>query len=458
MNLNLLFAITHLYFWHPLEPIARNFCGAGHRVQLLLDRTRNKNFEHRFTLDQKKLDYEMGWMTSRRDAWQFFLPWVREYLNYLAYLKKRQPTSPLLIERWSSYLFPPVRWLMRFEQFNKILTADWMWRVLHRINAAAPPSRFIIRKIQKYRPGVVVAASAVLPFSKEIEYVKAAFYLGIPTIVIIPSWDNLTTKGTLQVLPDWLFVWNEKLADEAIRLHNVPEERIFCTGAPKFDPWFDMFPTLSRQAFCQEIGLRPDKPFFLYLCSSEFIAGDETAFIEQLAINLSLHLETRDITILVRPHPQNLGYWRNYQSKNANVILWPKDLLAMGTSEIRQDFYHSLYYSKGVLGINTSAFIEAAIVDKPCVSIASEQYELTQMGIPHFKHLLAADFLELPGNFNEAVVTITKILEGRDRKQSQRRAFVQSFIRPHGVDRPASEIMSRAILNVARGNPPGFNL
>jgi hypothetical protein len=130
----------------------------------------------------------------------------------------------------------------------------------------------------------------------------------------------------------------------------------------------------------------------------------------------------------------------------------------MGTSEIRQDFFHSIYYSLGVIGINTSAFIEAAIVDKPCVAIASDQFELTQLSIPHFKHLLDAGFLELPHDFEEAASTIARIVKGEDHKKNKRREFIHFFIRPHGLDRPAAEVIAMAILNVASGKPPYLNL
>jgi len=388
-----LFTFTHFYFWQPIEPIAREFCKAGNKVKLLIDKTRNKGFANRFVIERENSPYEMGWMIGRRDVWQFFLPYVREHINYLAYLRKRQPTSSLLVKRWSGYLFLPIRLLIRLNPFKRWLTSDWIWMILHRLASVAPPSRPIIRSLEKYKPSIVIAASAVMPYSKELEYLKAAQSLGIPTIIIIPSWDNLTTKGTLQIIPDWLFVWNRGQVEEATKLHNIPEERIFCTGAPKFDPWFNLRPTIDRRGFCQDVGIDPRKPYLLYICSSGFIAGDETQFVDKLATSLYQHPGLQNLTLLVRPHPQNLNHWEQYQPKNSNTIIWQKDLFVMGTSNVRQDFYHSLYYSTGVVGINTSAFIETAIVDKPCIAIASDQYELTQMGIPHFKHLLDACFL-----------------------------------------------------------------
>ena len=36
------------------------------------------------------------------------------------------------------------------------------------------------------------------------------------------SWDNLTSKGTVHVVPDVYIVWNEPLAQEAVELHDLP--------------------------------------------------------------------------------------------------------------------------------------------------------------------------------------------------------------------------------------------
>ena len=84
-------------------------------------------------------------------------------------------------------------------------------------------------------PDVVVASPYIFSLSREVEYVKAARSLGIPTVVVVLSWDNLTSKGTFHVLPDLTLVWNSALAEEAASLHDVPKEKLVVTGAPVFD-------------------------------------------------------------------------------------------------------------------------------------------------------------------------------------------------------------------------------
>ena len=64
-------------------------------------------------------------------------------------------------------------------------------------------------------------------------------------------------------------------------MHGAQPEQVVLTGAPVYDQWFARRPSTTREEFCASVGLAPDKPFLLYLCSSQFIAPDESVFIEQ---------------------------------------------------------------------------------------------------------------------------------------------------------------------------------
>src|SRR4030095_13968020 len=88
----------------------------------------------------------------------------------------------------------------------------------------------------------------------------------------VASWDNLTSKGLVRVLPDHVVVWNEAQKREATALHGVPADRVLVTGAQLFDRWFTMQPSRSREEFCRAAGLDPERPFLLYVGASLFIA------------------------------------------------------------------------------------------------------------------------------------------------------------------------------------------
>jgi hypothetical protein len=446
--MKILFCYTHVYIWFSIDAVARRLCDRGHAVSVLFDEDKNVRWSRRFLVDYKAAPYHVGLLMRRQGLWRKILVVTRELFNYRAYLTIRQPTSPVLVERWRKYLPKWLRSLVRYPMVKWLLCTDigsWGLRFLEKV---APPARAILQELDQFKPDAVIAAYTILEKAEEVEYVKAARSLGIPTAVAVPSWDNLTTKGTIQIMPDRMFVWNRTQVKEAVDLHGMTAEQVVCTGAPRYDPWFGMRSTASREAFCHQVGLRPEQQFLVYLCSSKFIAGDETTFIREFAEALGRQerLKPDRFALLVRPHPQNLEFWKDFSLPSGNVVVWPTDLNRItDQARVAQDFYHTLLYGIGVVGINTSAFIEAAIVDKPCIALGTERYHYTQLGIPHFQYLLDAGFLEVPRTLDETIQVIQGLVDGKDPRKEQRRQFVKDFVRPCGLETPASQVMADAI-------------
>ena len=120
----------------------------------------------------------------------------------------------------------------------------------------------------------------------------------------VASWDNLTGKGLIRVVPDRVLVWNNVQAEEAVAMHGIPRDRVVATGAPKFDEWFERRPSSSREELAR-VGLAPG-PYVLYACSSAFIAPDEVPFVARwLAAVRAPSPALGEVGVLVRPHPQN---------------------------------------------------------------------------------------------------------------------------------------------------------
>jgi hypothetical protein len=136
------------------------------------------------------------------------------------------------------------------------------------------------------------------------------------------------------------------------------------------------------------------------------------------------------------------------------VVVWPPEGELTDIAATQQNFFHSIFYSQVVVGVNTTAMIEAAVVDKPCVTILTERYQATQTGRGHFHHLLKADFLEVAHGFGESTEVIERILAGGDIKAGNRCKFVHEFVRPRGLDRSVASLFVR--LAVQAGRHEGF--
>ena len=436
------------------DTVIHHLCAAGHQVKILFDEEHGRvklNPEIQTNMDQEA-NLSRGEVVRRSDHWRRILYASRELRSYSSYLN-RPEQSAFYTDRWENYIAGFLKPVVRRSRVARKLVASCFSRsVMQGFEQLVPPDKKIIQVIQQFRPDVIVASPANLRFSEELDYIKAGKALHIPTAISVLSWDNLTTKGIFQVIPDVLLTWNQAQAEEAIQIHRVPSEQIVITGSPFFDKWIDGDRLqMDRQSFFRKVTLNPDQPYLLYLGSSKNIAEDETWQVKELLDCIRAHPDpqVRRIQILVRPHPSNVEICSAIQDEGVQV--WPKGRTMMGTVDFWQDFYNSMKYSFGTVGINTTGMIDAVINDRPGAAIMSERYRLTQMQSMHFCQLLKANVLEIAESAPACVEVLRDMLVGIDRKKAERSRFIHDFVRPHGLARPAGYYAALAITLAAQG-------
>jgi hypothetical protein len=322
------------------------------------------------------------------------------------------------------------------------------------LEAAIPTSRRIDRYIRKARPDVVLVSPVVKMGSNQVEFLKSARRLGIPAATCVASWDNLTSKGLLRLVPQRVFVWNEVQRREAVELHGMPASQVVATGAPRFDSWFEQRPSSSREAFAVRIGLEPARPIVVFLGSSPFVtrrADREVEFVRRWVESLraSDHELLPHVGILIRPHPTG-SHWQDVDlSEYENVVSWPPRPARPASDEARTDFYDSIAHSAAVVGINTTAMIEAAIAGKSVLTILDQKF--AQENTLHFHYLLAENggFLHVASSLAEHMNQLAAVLDGKDDQADRRAGFVESFIRPHGLERPVTPIFADEVEKLA---------
>ena len=225
--------------------------------------------------------------------------------------------------------------------------------------------------------------------SVESDYVRAAAELGVPTVLVVASWDNLTNKGLIRDVPTLTIVWNEMQVEEAVRLHKIPEERVIPVGAHSFDHWFSWEPSLNRKEFAKRMRLDPKRPLVLYLGLSYFIAGDETPFVREWLHRVREHPRLQDSAVILRPHPQNVVGWDVLDvDERGKTVVWPRAGEAPTSERQKTDYFDTLFHSSAMVGINTTALIEASILHRPVLTLVNETFQ-TQEGTLHFAYIAA---------------------------------------------------------------------
>ncbi len=378
----------------------------------------------------------------------------REIVNYGGYLKKENPisTAEFPKNRAEGKIPPKARRLLRFRIISKALFSRFGWYVMDLLEKIFRPDRDVTTMLARQKPDMVIASPYIFPHSEQIEYIKASNRMNIPTVVGVASWDNLTTKGLFQVEPNMVMVWNQAQVKELEQIHKIDPAKVITTGAPSLDIWFDMEPDLDSGQFRKSCGLAGSGPFITYLCSSKSITRTEDVFIENLSARLKARLGEASPSILVRPHPENMDIWRGRRIEGA--IVYPASYDEYYSREAKKVFFHSLYHCSCVVGLNTTAIIESAIVGKPIVSISDESFADTHTQSAHFNHLLCAGFMVMADGLDEAVDRIAEAVDGSDDRSEQRSRFVEDFVRPMGIERSSSAIMAGSLVAAASGESP----
>lgn len=409
----------------------------------------------------------------REDAWHRPAALVRRGRDYLRYLDPRYAAARSLRHRAFEKLLRtldarevPAGWSDRLCGMT-VREQARLRESLTLLEEGIPSDPALETQLRNERPDVLLLTPIVGLGHTQADLVKSARRLSVPTALLLFSWDNLSNKGALHVAPDHALVWNERQRRELIELHQYPGDRVTVTGAPRFDAFFRLAPGTSRGQFCELVGLDPGRPVILYLASSKLISEKEEVFVRRWIDEICRSEEPvlRTSQIVIRPHPVQKAHWHEAE---VTVVRWPRpskakagvsrldglDDVTVMTSRFQntdQVLFDCLYHSAVVVGLNTTAEIEAAIVGRPVCTVLDPVVADGQVGTLHFHYLLAdhGGFVRSATNFDEHRQHLAGALAGRyDPAEITR--FTREFVRPAGLERPVAPILARAIERIGR--------
>jgi hypothetical protein len=445
--LRILFSMRHLGSFRMYESVVRALASRGHEVHIVVDRAERLGW--RRGLDQLLADHpNVRWSWSvrhrRRLFWFEFSRVVRIWLDYLRYFDPSYDSTPILRKRAADLVPKPLVRATDAWPLGSNAGREMLRRLLRLAERALPRVREIDESLAQERPDVMLLTPLIYLGSPQVEMLRSAKALGIRTALCVGSWDHLSSKAFIREVPQRILVWNDTQRAEAVDLHRVPAERVVVTGAQCYDQWFGRQASRPYERFCRDVHLRPDRPFLLYVCSALFWGSPVEAeyvvsWIESLRRSESDAL--RSIGILIRPHPARTKEWEAIDlTRFDNVTLY-------GSSPIdhdsRNDYFDSLFHSRAVVGLNTSAFLEAAIVGRPVHALLPAEFHDNQEGTLHFHYLMTVGggLLRAARDFDTHHAQLLESLaHGADNRR-----FVEAFIRPLGLERPATETFADAV-------------
>ena len=444
--MNVLFFMRHPGHLRNYESTISELALRGHRVHVAFDGEKEGLAGQRSLVASfagtQEVTFGAAPLPTKAEEWTLVAWQLRAILDYLRYLEPPLDRALLLRSRAARAVPRPlVRGLASLGD-----SRDRVRRSLSALERAVAPRRSTLTYIAERNPDLVVATPLLDFGSPQLDYLRASKRLGIPTCFCVASWDNLTNKGLLHELPTCMTVWNEDQRREASELHGVPSERVAVTGAQAYDHWFGRRPTRDRGELLSAAGLAADSPYVLYVGSSPFLAPREGEWIRRWL--RGLHEAAPHASVLVRLHPPNDLSAADVSAlrATAGVSVWPHEAQNPVDDQTRADYFDSMFHASAVVGQNTSAMIEAAIVGRPVFTSRT-----SPDGTIHFDYLLAENGgpATSASSLGEHVRQVAAALEHDTGSTAAAIEFVRRFVRPYGLDEPATPRLAEALEEAA---------
>lgn len=453
--MRVVFSALHFANLRLFESVVRELADRGHHVLLAADEP--ETFGGQRLVEVLAAEYPtVSWTwtpLAHDEPWFPVAQKVRFALDYVRFVHRRYADVPKLRLRNIARAPRIVRWLT--SPAARLVGAHVaLQRALEWTEQRLPVSARVRNFLETESPDVVVLASLTVSRSSAMDQLKAARSLGIPAVAAIQSWDHLSSKAPLHIAPDVTMVWNDVQKQEAIDMHALPASSIVVTGAQCYDQCFAWRPSRSRSEFCATVGLDPSRPFVLYVCSAMSPVPDplEAHFVKDwvTALRASDDPRLRDAGVLIRPHPERMREWDGVSLDGLDNVSIHGGAPIGG--DAKADYFDALSYSTAVVGLCTSAFLEAAILGKPVLTLQVPAYRMHQEGMAHFRYLLNVDggLLDTASDLPSHIRQLGLAMRGDAAVEQRRLRFLKAFVRPYGLDAAATPRFADAVEAVAR--------
>ncbi len=306
---------------------------------------------------------------------------------------------------------------------------------------------------EKYQPAAVFLSS--IAFLPDLEILAEAKRRGIATIGMACNWDHLN-KYYIPMRADYLLVQNQPMLKEAVEFQEYEPEQVFPVGFPQFDAYvnFDS-QVISREEFFEKFGIPKNKKLILFISGAAYaldepdILKEIIRWIDQDKFGLPVHLMIRPYVIARdrASEEAKFGQFKNHPSVAFNSF-------RRDESQATRNYYLAMiYYADVVIPIFSTMAIEAAIFDKPTISIGFDGYKkrpfhqsVTRLEhLTHFKHVLETGSIKIVRSFDKLYQNINHYLHFPKSDSGHRKELVEKMC--YRLDGKASERIADFILN-----------
>ena len=231
----------------------------------------------------------------------------------------------------------------------------------------------------EYKPNLVFSTDIQSEF--DVSLLHEAKKKNIKNMAMVRSWDNLTSKGLIRVIPEKLLVWNEIVKNEAKKYHFIKDSLISIVGIVHYDSYKNL-EQKSREEFIKDIGGDVTKKIALVVHMGDRYLKNNT--VDRDIVKILTEILPLDFQILVRLPPGD--FVRELEMKENDFqrikVLFDratKNFENIKMTEIgKEDDLHladTLRHSDVVISGPSTMAIDSVIFDNPTVLFGFDGYE-----------------------------------------------------------------------------------
>jgi hypothetical protein len=300
--------------------------------------------------------------------------WLSFYISMKRY-QNRCVTFPVKYRETFYNLLPPIK-----KGILNFLTMPLVAETFMKANEALLGTvESIDQAIDRVKPDLVIVPCAFNDCFP-LDVLKSARKKGATTLLLMFNWDNVSSKGVLPFLPDYMTVWGPQTYEQAVKIHKMPSHRVKVLGAPQFE-FYRRPAQMMPEDIKRKNGIPLDKKVLLFTGMSRLI--DEIGLLERLEKAIESK-ELPDVHVHYRPHPWKVIYpgEKNFFDcgfKHITMDVQMKDhyVKLMSDLEYRQrrqntfftpeySYYPSLFNAvDAVISPGSTMGIEAMVMGKP---------------------------------------------------------------------------------------------
>jgi hypothetical protein len=298
------------------------------------------------------------------------------------------------------------------------------------------------RLFEAYQPAAVISTTAQHAEAWPLTY--EAKRRGVTSIANILSWDNPTTKPTMDLSCPWYTVWSEEMSREMRQCFPYIEMTPVVVGAPMFDLYYNKPHALDRETFLSRLGLPARLPYILWTTNTPAGMPHEHMIVREFWKRMQETEWAGRCNLVIRLHPKesdakylDLKDLPGVALTYAGDPFWAKSDHWLPGEEDMELLLNSMMHAAVSVNIASTMSLESFALGLPTINVAFKpegyeedhgllwKFEMYHQS-DHYRALVENGAVEIVRSQPELVAaTLDALRDGATRQDAMRRTLEQ---------------------------------